>query len=69
MNDFGFTALTETEVEKLSNKDDKATALYNAVNPLLENLKKDTGKDYIYWPGRQKKIQEFQDQLKQILEK
>ena len=27
--------------------------------PLLNNLAKDAEKDYIYWPGRQQKMQEF----------
>ena len=37
----------------------KLNALYNMVMPLLNNLAKDADKDYIYWPGRQTKMQEF----------
>jgi len=29
------------------------------VMPLLNNLAKDADKDYIFWPGRQKKMLDF----------
>jgi hypothetical protein len=38
---------------------EKLTTLYSMVMPLLNNLAKDADKDYIYWPDRQKKMQEF----------
>lgn len=38
---------------------EKLATLYNMVMPLLKNLAKDADKDYIYWPDRQKKMQEF----------
>jgi flavin-dependent dehydrogenase len=37
----------------------KLNTLYKMVMPLLNNLAQDAEKDYIYWPGRQKKMQEF----------
>jgi hypothetical protein len=37
----------------------KLGTLYNMVMPLLKNLAKDADKDYIYWPNRQEKMQEF----------
>jgi hypothetical protein len=67
MNDFGFTTLDEKEIETLNSTEDKARAMFNLVLPLLENLKKDTGKDYIFWPGRQNKIEEFQKELEKLL--
>ena len=43
--------------------EEKLNTLYKMVMPLLNNLAKDAEKDYIYWPGRQKKMQEF---IKQV---
>ena len=40
--------------------------IYNAVQPLLNNLKKDPGKDYILWPNRLEKIEAFEDMLQAI---
>ena len=40
--------------------------IYNAVQPLLNNLKKDPGKDYILWPNRLEKIEAFEDMLQSI---
>lgn len=37
----------------------KLEQLYRSVMPLLKNLAKDGNKEYIYWPDRQKKMQEF----------
>lgn len=78
--DFGFTAVDEDELEvvqkasasaesnasqvnKLENKVDK---IYNAVLPLLSNLKKNPEKDYILWPNRLTKVEEFEDVLQKI---
>lgn len=79
--DFGFTAVDEDELEavrqlqqqtetiqqELQSVDNKASALYDAIIPLLENLKANPDKDYIYWPNRYNKIDAFQDKLAQIM--
>ena len=39
--------------------EEKLNTLYKMVMPLLKNLAKDADKDYIYWPDRQKKMQDF----------
>ena len=39
--------------------EDKLNTLYKMVMPLLKNLAKDSDKDYIYWPDRQKKMADF----------
>jgi len=79
--DFGFTAVDEGELEsvrllqqqtetvqqELKTVDNRAKALYDAVLPLLENLKSDPSKDYIYWPNRYDKIDAFQDKLAAIM--
>ena len=79
--DFGFTAVDEDEldavqkvqksaeansvaVEKL---EDKVNKIYNAVLPLLTNLNKNPEKDYIYWPNRNLKIDQFEVVLQKII--
>jgi|TARA_X000001036_G_C20433438_1_gene706196 hypothetical protein len=59
-NDFGFTAMDADElasvdtkiVEKTTTATEVINKLDNFVRPLLENLAKDSDKDYIYWPNR-----------------
>lgn len=76
--DFGFTAIDEDELDKVqeiqSQVDEKVDievkkteALYDAILPLLENLKKDPEKEYIYWPDRVKKVNAFKEYLDSIL--
>jgi hypothetical protein len=74
--DFGFTAVDETELEAfqqlesvVSEADDVQTRLdnlYNAVQPLLTNLKKNPEKEYILWPNRLDKIEEFESYIQNI---
>ena len=79
--DFGFTAVDENELEavqKASSKiestsskaedlEDKLNNLYNAILPLLSNLKKNPEKEYILWPNRTEKIEEFEDHISKII--
>ena len=79
--DFGFTAVDETELEavqktesKLETTTDKAAELetklnnlYNAILPLLTNLKRNPEKEYILWPNRTEKIEEFEDIISKII--
>ena len=79
--DFGFTAVDENELEavqktsskleatgnKASELEDKLNNLYNAILPLLSNLKKNPEKEYILWPNRTEKIEEFEDHISQII--
>ena len=78
--DFGFTAVDETELEavqKISQKNDEAVTaamstqekldgLYNAIIPLLNNLKKNPEKEYILWPNRLEKVEQFEDHIQKI---
>lgn len=69
--DFGFTTVTEEELEVVQNAgktEEKIDKLYKAIQPLLENLKANPDKDYIYWPNRVAKINEFQNMIKRIVE-
>ena len=71
--DFGFTAVDEDELEAVqkvtvaaSSAEDRLNNLYNAIVPLLNNLKKNPEKDYILWPNRLTKVEEFEDHLQKI---
>lgn len=64
--DFGFTSVAEEDITEAAN--DKAQLMYKMILPLLNNLKKDADKnDYIHWPGRTAKIDEFVQKLDTIL--
>jgi len=72
-NDFGFTAVDANElaaldttiVEKTTTAVEVIKRLDDFIRPLLENLAKDSDKDYIYWPNRveiiNKKIAELDE--------
>ena len=80
--DFGFTAVDEDELEAVQQQsakteimaqsanrlEDKIDKLYNAILPLLSNLKKNPEKEMIRWPNRTAKIEEFEALLQKILE-
>ena len=77
-NDFGFTAMDAEElasvdtkiVEKTTTATEVISKLDDFVRPLLENLAKDSDKDYIYWPNRvdiiNKKLKELDDIQKNL---
>lgn len=82
-DDFGFSAVSEEELKKYENElkihveqtsataselKERLSKLYGAVIPLLNNLEKNPEKEYILWPGRDKKIKEFKIKLKNIME-
>jgi|TARA_R110000765_G_scaffold53533_4_gene107329 hypothetical protein len=80
--DFGFTAVDETELEAVtvaSQKvaaastdtramQDKLDTMFNAVMPLLSNLQKNPEKEYIFWPDRHTKVEQFRDKLTVLYE-
>ena len=80
MFDFGFTAVDEDELQAVqqtaalaSDAEQLATTtqerldkLYNAIIPLLNNLKKNPEKEYILWPNRLEKVEEFETHLQSI---
>ena len=73
-NDFGFTAMDADElasvdtkiVEKTTTANEVIEQMDNFIRPLLENLMKDSDKDYIYWPNRAEMIQKQIDKLNNI---
>lgn len=46
--------------------EERLNNLYNSIAPLINNLKKDPGRDYILWPNRLEKIEAFEDHLQSI---
>ncbi len=79
--DFGFTAVDENELEAVQSVksevstasanvqelEDKLNRLYNSILPLLTNLKKNPEKEYILWPNRVEKIEQFEDLITEII--
>lgn len=74
--DFGFTAVDEDELDTVVELQDKAELtlsyqtrlenLYNAIQPLLTNLKANPEKEYIKWPNRLEKVEAFEDHIQAI---
>lgn len=78
--DFGFSLVDEDELdtvqqanEQIQNLSGSSTKtqqkldnLYNAIQPLLNNLAKNPEKEFIKWPGRAEKIEQFSDHLTKI---
>jgi transposase len=78
--DFGFTIVDENELDAVQqatqqvqsvsttvqSTQERLDKLYNAVQPLLNNLKQNPEKDYILWPNRLEKIEQFEDHIQNI---
>jgi len=78
--DFGFTIVDEQELEavqqatakvetvstSVSETQERLDKLYNAITPLLNNLKKNPEKDYILWQNRLEKVEQFEDHIQNI---
>lgn len=78
--DFGFTAVDESELQAVQEASQTLTQvsttaeetqakldrLYNAITPLLTNLKKNPEKEYILWPDRVNKVEQFESHLLKI---
>jgi Mg2+ and Co2+ transporter CorA len=78
--DFGFSIVDEGELDVLQEAQDTITTvsaeaatledrlnkLYNMMMPLLNNLAKNPDKNYIFWPNRLAKIEQFRDQLDKV---
>lgn len=78
--DFGFTAVSESDLESVQNTETIVTeyvaklnglqsrldGVYLSILPLLKHLKDNPDKDYIYWPNRLVKISEFEEKLNEL---
>ena len=58
--------LATNRLETIKSEQAKLDKLYNAITPLLNNLKKNPEKEYILWPNRVDKVEEFEDHLRKI---
>jgi hypothetical protein len=67
--DFGFTVIPESDFkQKEEQVTTKIDRIRKMIMPLLMNLKKDADKnEYIYWPNRVAKIDEFINKLEKII--
>ena len=78
--DFGFTAVDEDELQAVqqtaaaandaeqlaTTTQERLDKLYNAIVPLLNNLKKNPEKEYILWPDRLSKVEQFESHLQKF---
>ena len=78
--DFGFTAVNAEELEVVQSTKEavvmasketltiqgKCDTLYKMIQPLLNNLQKNPEKEYIYWPNRLEKVEEFSDKINEV---
>lgn len=67
-DDFGFTFSSDEETKLVSDElTSQLQLLYNAIIPLLKNLKANPTKDTIVWPNRVEKIDEFKTKIDNIV--
>jgi len=74
--DFGFTLVDEDELDSAqqaatsaasaNSAQDRLDGLYNAITPLLNNLKANPEKEMIKWPNRVEKVEAFEDHIYKI---
>lgn len=78
--DFGFTFADESELEvvqqvtqqaetastTVQSTQERLDKLFNAIQPLLNNLKQNPEKEYILWPNRLDKIEQFETHIQNI---
>jgi|TARA_R110000822_G_scaffold247061_1_gene375123 hypothetical protein len=74
--DFGFTLVDEADLDvskelasataTSTSAQDKLDTLYNAITPLLNNLKANPEREYIKWPNRVDKVEAFETHIQKI---
>lgn len=61
------TSTTVSELqERVKELEAKSDKLLGAIQPLLNNLKANPEKEYIYWPNRIEKVEKFEEHLLNI---
>lgn len=67
-DDFGFTFSNGEEIILVKDElTSQLQQLYNAIIPLLKNLKANPTQDTIVWPNRQEKIDNFKTKIDKIV--
>jgi hypothetical protein len=75
-NDFGFSIVSEEELkaheevlkQQYVSENSKLKKMRNMIMPLLHNLCENEEKEYIYWPNRKQKLQEFMKKIDSLVE-
>jgi len=77
INDFGFSFIDDTrdELERVTNEKEvtigdlqnRLQLMYDAIDPLLNNLASNPEKTTIYWPNREEVIKQFRSELEALL--
>jgi hypothetical protein len=57
----------QNTAEEAGTYKEKMELMYKMIIPLISNLSKDPQKEYILWPGRDKKLAEFKSKLDAIM--
>lgn len=78
--DFGFSLVSEQELndsKKIESEtlhkttvkhyEEKIKNIHNMIIPLLNNLKENPTKEYIYWPNRVEKIDSFIKKMEKLM--
>jgi hypothetical protein len=68
--DFGFTEISQEDVDNITRRGENAKLekSMKLMLTFLNNLKKNPEKEYLHWPDRAKKVDEFIKKLKAITE-
>jgi len=67
-NDFGFTFVDGEELNTAkTGLTSQLQELYDAIIPLLKNLRANPEKDTIVWPNRKEKIEQFKQKIDAIV--
>jgi hypothetical protein len=65
-DDFGFTTVDRVSSPDIVDATSRLHLAWEKIRPFLSNLAKDPHKD-IHWPDRDKKIEKFAGELKEIM--
>lgn len=69
--DFGFSTVDPREIpeaKEAQSSAEKLKKMYDLIVPLLDNLSKNPEQEYIRWPDRKKKIEQFKKKLNALLQ-
>lgn len=74
--DFGFSLMSEEEIkieeqrlkDIIENESYKLKKVKEMITPFLVNLMKEPQKEYIYWPDRKEKVEQFLKQINDFID-
>jgi hypothetical protein len=69
--DFGFSVIDEKDLavtKQATDANAKLEKMHKMILPLLNNLQANPDKDYILWPDRVKKIDQFKAKLQKLMD-